>query len=240
MTAVPIAWIAQDLRNGPERIAIVGDGDKPPLLFLAPLFEEANRTRHFLIETMRDLARRGHRCALPDLPGTLESAAPLANVTWQDWLDAAQGAAKAVGARYVVSLRGGALLDGVASASGHYRFAPAEGAALVRDLVRVRMAADRENGITATATEVEAAALDGPFEVAGYRLGAGFTAALKEAIFSKVAPVRVARLETDAQAADVKIAGQPLWRRAEPEHDTAFSQRFANDISDWVETCVAG
>jgi hypothetical protein len=240
VTAIPTVWIAQELRNGPERIAIVGDGDKAPLLFLAPLLEEANRTRHFLIETMRDLARRGHRCALPDLPGTLESEATLADVSWQDWLDAARGAAEAIGASNVVSLRGGALLDGAVSANAHYRFAPVKGAALVRDLVRVRMAADRENGVTATAAEVEAAALAGPFEVAGYRLGDGFMAAVKAAIFSKVALMRIARLETDAQPADVKIAGQPLWRRAEPEHDEAFSQRLADDISDWLSACAAG
>jgi hypothetical protein len=240
VTQPPTAWLSQALRGGRERIATIGDGDGPALLFLAPFLEEANRTRHFLIETMRDLARRGFRCALPDVPGTLESTARLETVSWQDWRDAVAGAAALTGARHVISLRGGALLDDAVEADSHYRMAPVDGAALVRDLVRIRMAADRENGVAATAAEIEARAEAEPFEVAGYRLAPDFVTALKAAKPDAAPRLRTARLETDAQPADVKIAGQPLWRRAEPEHDADFSERLADDISDWMKTCAAG
>lgn len=233
------AWISQDLRNGPERIAIIGESG-PTLLVLAPFFEEANRTRHFLIETMRDVAARGYRCALPDLPGTLESLAPLQAVTWPDWLDAARGAAEAVEARHIVSLRGGALLDGAMKAESRYRLTPADGAALMRDLVRIRQAADREDGAGTTAAAIEAEALASGFEVAGYGLSADFTRDLKAATLAEAPRLRLARLETEAQPSDVKIAGQPLWRRAEPEHDSGFSKRLADDTADWIASCAAG
>lgn len=237
MTPPPTAWLSYDWRGGRERIAAVGT-DGPVVLFLPPLFEEANRTRHFLIETMRGVAARGYRCCLPDLPGTLESLTPLASLDWCDWTGAAALAAETVSATHVVGVRGGALLTGDAIAV--LRLAPADGTALMRDLVRIRMAADRENGHTASAAEVEAAALVEGFEVAGYRLGAGLVSGLKQAALPSPAMLRTVRLASDAQPADAKLAGQPLWRRSEPEHDPDFSQSLVEDISHWIETCGAG
>jgi pimeloyl-ACP methyl ester carboxylesterase len=233
----PSAWLSYDWRGGQERIAAVGD-DGPAVLFLAPLFEEANRTRHFLIETMRGVAARGHRCFLPDMPGTLESLTSLASLDWSDWTGAAETAAAAVSATHVVGVRGGALLTG--NAGRVLRLAPADGTALMRDLVRIRMAADREDGRTVSAAEVEASALADGFEVAGYRLNRGLVTGLKQAVIPPAAMVRTVRLATDAQTADAKLAGQPLWRRSEPEHDPEFSQLLVDNISHWIETCAAG
>ncbi|MEG8052367.1 hypothetical protein QP185_02180 [Sphingomonas aerolata] len=44
----------------------------PRVIAVLPLFEEANRTRAFLVETLRALAGRGIGSILPDLPGTGE------------------------------------------------------------------------------------------------------------------------------------------------------------------------
>lgn len=239
MSDVATAWLAYDWRGGRERIAAIGS-DGPVILFLAPFFEEANRTRHFLIETMRGLAIRGFRCVLPDMPGTLESTTPLDSLDWADWTGAAAAVADITGAAHSVAVRGGALLDGPNNVRSRWRLAPTEGSALMRDLVRIRMAADREDGVGATAAEVEARALAAPFDVAGYRIAPGFVAALKAASPAKAAPTRTVRLETDAQAADVKFAGQPLWRRSEPEHDPILSQSIIADIADWIASCGNG
>lgn len=239
MSDRPTAWLAYDWRGGRERIAEIG-ADGPVILFLAPFFEEANRTRHLLIETMRALGRKGYRCVLPDLPGTLESLTPLDSLDWADWTGAVSAAAAATDARHAVSVRGGALLDGAIDVASRWRLAPAEGSALLRDLIRIRMAADREDGVAATAADVEASALSTPFEVAGYRIAPAFVGALKAAATVDTTPSRIARLVTDAQPADVKLAGQPLWRRSEPEHDPALSEAIAADIADWIATCGNG
>ncbi|MBY8821279.1 hypothetical protein [Sphingomonas colocasiae] len=239
MSDLPAAWRSYEWRGGRERIAEIG-ANGPVILFLAPFFEEANRTRHLLIETMRALGRQGYRCVLPDMPGTLESLTPLDSLDWHDWTGAAAAAAAVTGAAHAVSFRGGALLDGAVDVETRWRMAPAEGSALLRDLVRIRLAADREDGGAATAAEVEAQALSAPFEVAGYRIAPGFIRALKAATTTDSAPLRVARLSTDAQPADIKLPGQPLWRRSEPEHDPVLSESIAADIADWIKTCANG
>jgi len=239
MSDCPTAWLAYDWRGGRERIATVG-ANGPAILFLAPFFEEANRTRHFLIEVMRGLSRRNFRCFLPDMPGTLESLTSLESLGWSDWTGAAQAAAEHAGATHVVSLRGGALLDGTVDARTRWRLAPADGSALLRDLVRIRLAADREDGCASSAAEVEAKALAEPFDVAGYRIAPGFLTALKGAALADAATLRTVRLATDAQAADAKLAGQPLWRRSEPEHDPALCESVVGDISDWIASCGNG
>jgi pimeloyl-ACP methyl ester carboxylesterase len=239
MSDFPTAWLAYDWRGGRERIATVGT-DGPAILFLAPFFEEANRTRHFVIETMRGLAGRGFRCFLPDMPGTLESLTQLDSLTWADWTGAARAAADMAGATHIVSLRGGALLDGALDARTRWRLAPAEGSALLRDLIRIRLAADREDGSASSAADLEAKALSEPFDVAGYRIAPGFVAALKGAALADAPTVRTVRLATDAQAADAKLAGQPLWRRSEPEHDPQLCESVIADISDWIASCDIG
>src|SRR3546814_4854209 len=47
------------------------------VLFVPPLFEEANRTRRTLVLAMRALAAQGFAALLPDLPGQNESLVPL-------------------------------------------------------------------------------------------------------------------------------------------------------------------
>lgn len=202
----------------------IGDPRLPPILFVPPLFEELNRTRALIVATMRRLAAEGHGCWLPDLLGTGESVTPLEQVALGDWRQniaaAATHAAAASGKLPVVaSLRGGGLVDGGAEASCHWRFAPVAGRAIVRDLDRTSLA--------------------GGAEWAGYPASAELRAALATAEPVDVPQVRVVRLETDAGAADHKVAGPALWRRSEPGQSYELAAMLAADVNEWSRSCAA-
>ncbi len=186
-------------------------GDGPALLFLPPLFEEMNRTRALIAATMRALAADGFGCWLPDLPGTGESERPLEEVAWPDWRGAAAAAFEASGAVAAVSLRGGVLLDGAAPA--RWRFAPATGASLARDLARAGLMTEGGGGYAPSPALLEPLAEAEP--AAGGRL-------------------RTVRLATDRAEADLKLEGPPLWRRAEPQNSPELAEAMASDISQWV------
>ena len=188
-------------------------GNGTPLLFLPPLFEEMNRTRALLAATMRALAAQGFECWLPDLPGTGESERALEEVSWQEWRDAATSAFAAAAAVASVSLRGGALLD--AAAPARWRFAPATGASLARDLSRAGLMTEGGGGYSPSQ------ALLGP---------------LAEAEPASGAKLRVVRLATDRAEADLKLEGPPIWRRAEPQNSPELADAMASDISKWVRS----
>ena len=186
-------------------------GDGPALLFLPPLFEEMNRTRALLATLMRGLAAEGFACWLPDLPGTGESERALAEISWQDWRDSAAAALQAAGAIATVGLRGGALLD--ASGPARWRFAPASGASLARDLARAGLMT--EGG-------------------GGYAPSEALLGALAEAEPVAGDKVRTLRLATDRADADLKLEGPPLWRRAEPQNSYELAEAMTSDISQWM------
>ena len=191
-------------------------GDGPALLFLPPLFEELNRTRALLAATMRRLAAQGFGCWLPDLPGTGESERALAQISWQDWREAAAAAVAAAGAVVTVAVRGGALLDEAGPA--RWRFAPATGASLARDLARAGLMT--EGG-------------------GGYAPSENLLAALSEAEPAQGGQVRIVRLATDRADAELKLEGPPLWRRAEPQTSSELASAMASDISQWARQCGA-
>jgi hypothetical protein len=189
-------------------------GSGPALLFLPPLFEEMNRTRALLATVMRALASQGFECWLPDLPGTGESERKLEEVSWKDWIDAAASAFEAAGPVASVSLRGGALLDGAAPA--RWRFAPATGASLARDLARAGLMTEGGGGYAPSEALLAPLALAEP--PAGGKL-------------------RTVRLATDRAEADLKLEGPPLWRRAEPQNSSELADAMAGDVSQWVRSC---
>lgn len=236
MTSATIGYDSYEWGGRAERLLRVGAG-APRVMLLAPLFEEANKTRRFLVEIMRALADRGIASALPDLPGTLESSATLAELEWSDWTGAADTAACATGAHYIASFRGGALLDAVGGVRVRWRLTPADGVALLRDLVRVQTASLREDGMNATAAEIERKALGEPITIAGYDFAPGFLAGMRAQTLDRAEPPRIVRLATDMLPADAKIEAPPLWRRSEPGEDRAFSQAVATDIAEWVKSC---
>ena len=210
-------------QHGQEWMMRIGAADAPPILFVAPLFEEMNRTRALIAAAMRHLAGRGFGCWLPDLAGTGESVTALAAVQWDDWRHDVSAAAAhvAVGTGrppLVAALRGGCLIDDLAAATGWWRFAPVAGASLVRDMVRAGLA-----GV----------------EWAGYDPSAELRGRLEDAVAVDQEPLRVVRLASDAGAADAKVAGPALWRRSEPGNSAELAQAIAADIASWHVQCAA-
>jgi hypothetical protein len=209
-----LAFVRYRTAASDEWMMRIGDG--PALLFLPPLFEEMNRTRALLAATMRALAAEGFGCWLPDLPGTGESERALGEISWQDWREAAAAALAAAGAGATIAVRGGALLD--EAAARRWRFAPATGASLARDLGRAGLMT--EGG-------------------GGYAPSDGLVAALAAAEPAGGDDVRTVRLATDRAEADLKLEGPPLWRRAEPQTSPELARAMACDIAQWARQCGA-
>lgn len=199
------------LRFGPEA--------GPVAVLALPLFEEANRTRAFGVGILRALAARGIGGVLPELPGQGESERPTDEATLAGWRAAFAAAA---GTGFPIAIRSGALLVGAAR-RGAWLLAPQTAPELLRELSRVK-------GGAMTGERME---------VAGNVLGR----ALLDEMGADVAPAdaggRVVRLASDPQPADRKIDGSPLWRRAEPDNDSALAQLLAADISDWIRACAS-
>jgi pimeloyl-ACP methyl ester carboxylesterase len=192
----------------------IGDPAAPLILFLPPLFEEMNRTRAFLAATMRRVAAAGYCCRLPDLPGTGESERALEEVSWQDWQDAARAGAE--GAKAVVGVRGGCLLDtGLSHCT--WRLAPVEGASLVRDLERAGLVSEGGG--------------------AGYAPSEALLEAVRAA--SPAGNTRTVRLASDRAEADLNVDGPPLWRRSEPQTSSQLVEAIASDIVQWMAQCAA-
>ena len=222
MTAAGLGYERFDSGGRQEWMMRIGPREAPPVLFVPPLFEEMNRTRALLAAAMRALAALGHGCWLPDIRGTGESEAALETAAWEDWradvMAAAEHVRRAAGtAPLVASLRGGCLVDDAAAAIGWWRFAPVAGKSLVRDMVRAGIA-----GV----------------EWAGYAPSAELRGRLEDAQPVDQAPLRTARLETDAAAADVKLAGPALWRRSEPGRSDAMAAAIADDLASWYLACA--
>jgi hypothetical protein len=202
------------------------------ILIVPPLFEEANRTRRTLVLAMRALAAEGFAAVLPDLPGQNESLVPLDQVDLARWQDALAGVAAGIdGPMMIASVRGGTLIDHGAKAAAWWRLAPVGGASLLRTLLRARVSADREAGITCSLEELQAEAKTAPLLLAGNRLSPAMVAQLGTSEAQAVEPLRRVGLGADG------IAGTPLWLRAEPGEDAAMAKAIAADISAWSKTC---
>ncbi|WP_439567821.1 hypothetical protein [Sphingopyxis sp.] len=221
---------------GPEHVLRITPTRAPraTILLVPPLFEEANRTRRTLVLAMRTLAADGFATLLPDLPGQNDSLVPLERVDLARWQDAlADTTATIDGPLIIASLRGGALLDHHANAAAWWRLAPVSGASLLRTLMRARVAADRESGVTSSLDSLQAEAATTPLLLAGNRLSPTMMAQLGSAEARPVAPLRTVTLGNGADA----IAGTPLWLRAEPGEDAAMAAAIAADIAAWSQTC---
>ena len=219
------------VENQDEWLMRIGDVNASPVLILPPLFEELNRTRALLAGMMRGLAANGLGCWLPDLPGTGESERALDSCSWQLWQDAVRSAAEQVADRAgrvpaIASVRGGGLLETGLTAPCFWRFAPAEGASLARDLVRASLV---------SAGEQTGAILD----LAGYPVPRPLLDALGAQSPVPSSPLRVVRLESDRADADAKMAGPALWRRSEPGNAPALAEALADDLAAWIETCAS-
>lgn len=218
-----------DWAGGQEAMLRFGPSDGPVVVAALPLFEEANRTRTFAVTLLRLLAERGLASALPDMPGQGESLMALETLDFLRMQEAFGGAVDHIlgegRAAYALGIRSGALLDAQALASGRWYLAPQDGSDLLRELKRVR-----EGQWPDRAARIE---------IAGNLVSVDLLAELEgmEPFAEAVTPRRVVRLESDPRPADRKVAGAPLWRRAEPDNDPALAALLADDIATWVRAC---
>lgn len=208
-----------------------------PVVVAAPaLFEEANRTRAFLVRVLRLLASRGIASLLPDLPGTGESLLPTHEATLNDWRTAFAAVLRTAATPVLVmAIRGGALVDAVADGPARYHFASITGTSLVRDLVRARQAAAREDGEQFDAGELDRPGP--PVMLAGNLVNREL---LSELARAEPAPAaRNVRISTDPYPANLRLHGRPLWRASDPDIDETLAAALAADIADRVGRCVA-
>ena len=225
--------------GGREAMLRFGPASGPVVVAAMPLFEEANRTRAFIVTIMRQLASRGFAGALPDLPGTGESIIETEQASLSHWIDAFTAATSALRAYHesvhVIAFRGGALLDREAGADTRWHLSPLDGQTTIRDLGRIALAAAKEAGTSfdpATLTTPGA-----PIEIAGNRLSRKLLAEIERATPSTVTPLRTVRLASDPLTADRHVPGAPLWRRSEPDNDVALAALLADDIAGWIASC---
>jgi len=205
-----------DWAGGREAMLRFGPDTGPVIIAALPLFEEANRTRAFVVTILRALAERGIASALPDLPGQGESLVPTDRIAVANLRNAFADAARATARRaYSVGIRSGTLLDTSAILAGRWHFAPQTGPELLRELNRVRQTGDGS-------------------DFAGNSLSPAFLAELDNA---GVEAARTIRLDSDPKDADARFTGAPLWRRAEPDNDPALAALLADDITAWVRAC---
>lgn len=198
------------------------------ILIVPPLFDEMNRVRRMLVQMMRHMARRGISSALPDLPGTNESCASLAEQDLDKWRAAVSAAAAKIGATHIASLRGGSLIDDGVSAP-RWRLAPVKGSNLLKAMLRTRIAGDKEAGIFTTREQLIASAQHMPLELAGNIISSAMLATLE-----KAEPVLT---EAVRELASNEIDGSALWLRAEPQDDPLMSAAIAADLDRWSAAC---
>ncbi len=203
-------------RGGSEYMLRHGTGSPLTLLVIPALFEEANRMRRITVSAMRFLADLGIGTVLPDLPGTGESLKDSAEVSLQDWKDAI--AALADGVWGSVAIRGGALLDGIFD--NRWRLAPDTGERLLRDMVRATCFS-----ANISVEDLAEKCRSTPTRLAGNLINPALYTALHDAV-----PM--------GQAHIMPVAGQKLWRAAEPGDDPDFARAIAHDILAWTKTCA--
>ncbi|GGA05264.1 hypothetical protein GCM10010923_13750 [Blastomonas marina] len=176
------------------------------LLIVPPLFDEMNKMRRLLVETMRRLDRADIDSFLIDLPGTNESTAELDRQDAEGWQGAASAAAEHFRATHVLGVRGGAMFVPVDLPGLLY--APVAGAQTLNRMLRSRTIAAREAGREENATVLLERGLRDGIDLAGYRLGASMIAALTQ----RHVPVRPGLATIDRDA----VGGGGMWLRAEP------------------------
>lgn len=226
-----------DWAGGREAMIRFGPTNGPIVMAAMPLFEEANRTRAFVVTILRALAERGIASVLPDLPGTGESLTTTEEATLSHWTGSFSSLCEALhverDAVHGIGFRGGALLDGSARLDSRWHFAPAAGDGLVRDLMRTRLTAG------AGESPDEAMEVPGPpIELAGNRISRSLLAQLGKTRPVDTSPRRTVRLDSDAQPADRHLPGSPLWRRSEPDNDIDLARLLAEDIAAWIASCA--
>lgn len=204
--------------DGPaDELAVRCDrGRRRRLLIVPPLFEEMNRTRRLLVETMRRLDSHGIDAMLPDLPGCNESLQPFAAQTLHAWRRAMAQAAAHFGASHVLAVRGGALV--FPNALPGWVLEPVSGNSILRQMLRARTIAAREAGVSETIAELTERGREQGLELAGYPCSAALIAGLESA-----RPLD----EGQREVRQSELGGGALWLRAEPGESAAQADALA-------------
>lgn len=208
---------------GTDEYAVRFDNGRALRLLIVPaLFDEANKLRHFTVETMRALDAAGVDSMLPDLPGTNESLADLQIQTLASWRAAMATAASHFGASHVLTMRAGALCapEGLPC----LRYAPVAGASMLRAMLRARVIADREAGLESSREALLDQGKRGGLVLAGYSLGAAMVGELEQ--------VELAPGPTEITQGE--MGGPGLWLRAEPDHDPAQAEALARIVREHI------
>lgn len=226
MTTPPkfIEWPSPTVDGGTRNEAALAfdAGRAARLLVIPPLFEEANKLRHQIVEVLRRLDASGIDSFVPDLPGSNESRAHLAEQTLDTWRAATAAAAEHFRASAVLTVRGGALLRPAGLPGWDY--APQDGPKVLRSMVRARIISSKEAGHPEAREEIETKGRSEGIALAGWQIGPDMFAALETAEL----PPRedgVALLDQET------IGGRPLWLRAEPDFDEAQADALAAVIA---------
>jgi len=194
------------------------------VLVIPAMFDEANKLRRFTITVMRALDAAGIDSVLPDWPGAHESLALLSKQTLAGWKQGAKQAIETFEATHTLSIRAGALLT-PGDLPG-WRYAPLEGAKLLSGMLRARVIASREAGLSETReTLMERGRREG-LTLGGWSLGPEFLRELESA-----SPTPNVSQSTIDQA---QLGGSGLWLRAEPDEDAGQAAALAKLIADTV------
>ncbi len=219
------AWPCLGPDGQSEEYAFTLDrGRKPRLLIVPPMFDEANRMRRMLVDTMRLLDEAGVDTFLPDLPGCNESLQEFSAQSLHAWRRAMVQAARHFGATDVLAVRGGALvfphtLPGLV-------LEPAKGASILRQMIRARVIMAREAGRQEDSAALLEAGRTSGLELAGWRCGASLIAGLETA---------TAQIEGQRIISQGELGGGGLWLRAEPaaapEQSAALAKIVLTEIA---------
>ncbi len=212
---------AADQATVQEYAVTFDSGQAKRLLIVPALFDEANRLRRLTVEVMRRLDGASIDTFLPDLPGCNESLTGLSQLALADWASAMVAAARHFRASHVLAIRGGSLV--VPQSLPGWRYAPVNGATILRQMLRMRIFAAREAGREETQASLIEHGLAEGLELAGYRLSPAMIAALQSATPPE-------ETEQSIIGQDM-LGGSPLWLRAEPDEDRDQADALAAVIA---------
>ena len=191
------------------------------VLVIPPLFDESNKFRRQIAETMRFLDRYDIDSLCPDLPGCNESLADFSLQTLSGWRSAAQDAAETLGATDILAFRSGAgILPGDLPG---WQFEPQAPRAALARLVRAEVVAGKESAHPRSAEDILGEARERGAVLAGWRFGPAMIAEIEA--WDMPAPDRQRVLgQSD-------VGGRPLWLRAENDVDPAQADTLASLVA---------
>ncbi|KWV96128.1 hypothetical protein [Erythrobacter sp. AP23] len=187
------------------------------VLVIPPLFDEANKFRHQIVEIMRRVDAQDIDCFLPDLPGCNESIAPLPAQTIAGWRAATAAAATHFAATHVFAVRSGGWL--VPDTLPGWVYAPVKARQVLRGMLRARSLAAREAGVSESSEDLLAEGREKGLTLAGWDLGAPLIRELDEGEFA-ASPAAIPIEQGE-------VGGKPLWLRAENDDDPAQADALA-------------